>query len=102
MTRVLVIGGGIAGTAAALALHKAGHEVTVHEAHSGTAEDLGAFLTPAGNGMRAPAQPGAPRAGAAASPVQRQDEAPHHQLAWDTPLSDPVGDQDQRRAPTRP
>ncbi|MFI9252084.1 FAD-dependent oxidoreductase [Streptomyces sp. NPDC053069] len=55
-TRVLVIGGGIAGTAAALGLHKAGHDVTVYEAHPGTAEDIGAFLTLASNGMRALAQ----------------------------------------------
>ncbi|MFC9236319.1 FAD-dependent oxidoreductase [Streptomyces decoyicus] len=56
MTRILVIGGGIAGTATALALHKAGFDVTVHEAHPGTAEDIGAFLTLASNGMRALAQ----------------------------------------------
>ncbi|RPF38930.1 NAD(P)/FAD-dependent oxidoreductase [Streptomyces sp. TLI_185] len=56
MAHVLVIGGGIAGTAAALALRKAGFEVTVHEAHPGSAEDLGAFLTLASNGMRALAQ----------------------------------------------
>ncbi|WP_323375423.1 FAD-dependent oxidoreductase [Streptomyces sp. RB17] len=59
MTRVLVIGGGIAGTAAALGLHKAGYDVTVHEAHPDTAEDIGAFLTLASNGMRALAQLGA-------------------------------------------
>lgn len=56
VTRILVIGGGIAGTATALALHKAGLDVTVHEAHPGTAEDIGAFLTLASNGMRALAQ----------------------------------------------
>ncbi|MGW1750366.1 FAD-dependent oxidoreductase [Streptomyces sp. NPDC002092] len=56
MAHVLVIGGGTAGTAAALALRKAGFEVTVHEAHPGSAEDLGAFLTLASNGMRALAQ----------------------------------------------
>ncbi|MGW7255083.1 FAD-dependent oxidoreductase [Streptomyces sp. NPDC054834] len=56
MTRVLVIGGGIAGTAVALALHKAGLEVAVFEAHPDTAEDIGAFLTLASNGMRALAQ----------------------------------------------
>ncbi|WP_327701032.1 FAD-dependent oxidoreductase [Streptomyces decoyicus] len=56
MTRILVIGGGIAGTATALALHKAGFDVTVHEAHADTAEDIGAFLTLASNGMRALAQ----------------------------------------------
>ncbi|WP_030739417.1 NAD(P)/FAD-dependent oxidoreductase [Streptomyces sp. NRRL S-31] len=57
--RVLVIGGGIAGTATALGLHKAGFDVTVFEAHPDTAEDLGAFLTLAGNGMRALAELGA-------------------------------------------
>jgi 2-polyprenyl-6-methoxyphenol hydroxylase-like FAD-dependent oxidoreductase len=56
VARVLVIGGGIAGTAAALALHKAGFETSVHEAHPDAAEDIGAFLTLASNGMRALAQ----------------------------------------------
>ncbi|PBC80271.1 2-polyprenyl-6-methoxyphenol hydroxylase [Streptomyces sp. KS_16] len=56
VTRILVIGGGIAGTATALALHKAGFDVAVHEAHPDTAEDIGAFLTLASNGMRALAQ----------------------------------------------
>ncbi|GAA2097194.1 FAD-dependent monooxygenase [Streptomyces albiaxialis] len=53
---ILVIGGGIAGSAAALALHKAGFEVTVHEAHPETGADIGAFLTLASNGMHALAQ----------------------------------------------
>lgn len=52
----MVIGGGIAGTAAALALHKAGFDVTVHEAHPDAGADIGAFLTLASNGMRALAQ----------------------------------------------
>lgn len=56
MARILVIGGGIGGTATALALRKAGHDVVVHEAHPDSAEDLGAFLTLASNGMRALAQ----------------------------------------------
>ncbi|MEU6372044.1 FAD-dependent monooxygenase [Streptomyces sp. NPDC046909] len=56
MLRILVIGGGIGGTAAALALRKAGFDVVVHEAHPDSAEDLGAFLTLASNGMRALAQ----------------------------------------------
>ena len=56
MTRILIIGGGIAGTTTALALHKAGLEATVHEAHPHSAEDIGAFLTLASNGMRALAQ----------------------------------------------
>ena len=54
--RVLVIGGGIAGAATALALHKAGLDVAVYEAHPDSAEDLGAFLTLASNGMRAVAE----------------------------------------------
>ncbi|MFE9021045.1 FAD-dependent oxidoreductase [Streptomyces sp. NPDC007808] len=56
MTRLIVIGGGIAGAGTALALHKAGFDVTVHEAHPDSAEDIGAFLTLASNGMRALAQ----------------------------------------------
>ncbi|MFD9002280.1 FAD-dependent oxidoreductase [Streptomyces sp. NPDC059582] len=56
MARILVIGGGTAGAATALALHRAGHEATVYEAHPDAAEDLGAFLTLASNGMRALAQ----------------------------------------------
>ena len=55
-TRVLVIGGGISGSAAALALAKAGFAVTVCEAHPSSAADLGAFLTLASNGMLALAQ----------------------------------------------
>ncbi|MDQ0683587.1 2-polyprenyl-6-methoxyphenol hydroxylase-like FAD-dependent oxidoreductase [Streptomyces achromogenes] len=56
MARVLVIGGGIAGSAAALALRKAGQRAVVHEAHPDSAEDVGAFLTLASNGLRALAQ----------------------------------------------
>lgn len=56
MTRVLVIGGGVAGTTTALALHKAGFDVCVYEAHPDSAEDIGAFLMLASNGMRALAQ----------------------------------------------
>ena len=54
--RIVVVGGGTAGTATALALHKAGFEVGVYEAHPDSAEDIGAFLTLASNGMRALAQ----------------------------------------------
>lgn len=66
MARIIVVGGGTAGTAAGLALHKAGFEVTVHEAHPTAAEDIGAFLTLASNGIRALAQIDASDAVAAA------------------------------------
>ncbi|MGW3290190.1 FAD-dependent oxidoreductase [Streptomyces sp. NPDC001002] len=70
MARVLVIGGGIAGTTTALALRKAGLHVVVYEAHPDSAEDIGAFLTLASNGMRALAQLDASAAvGAAGFPL---------------------------------
>ncbi|WP_033823462.1 NAD(P)/FAD-dependent oxidoreductase [Kitasatospora sp. MBT63] len=56
MAKITVIGGGIAGAAAALGLHRAGFEVEVYEAHPDTGADIGAFLTLASNGMRALAQ----------------------------------------------
>ena len=62
MSRILIIGGGIAGTAAALALRKAGREAVVFEAHPRTGQDIGAFLTLASNGMRALIQTGAAEA----------------------------------------
>ncbi|GAA3733723.1 FAD-dependent oxidoreductase [Streptomyces tremellae] len=60
--RIVVVGGGIAGAGAALALHKAGFGVEVYEAYEDGAEDIGAFLTLASNGMRALAQVGASEA----------------------------------------
>lgn len=66
MSRVLIIGGGVAGTAAALALHKAGLEATIFETHPRTAQDIGAFLTLAGNGMCALMQVDAAQAVASA------------------------------------
>ncbi|KNB50803.1 FAD-dependent monooxygenase [Streptomyces caatingaensis] len=59
MSGILVVGGGVAGSAAGLALRQAGFEVTVHEAHPQTGADIGAFLTLASNGMQALAQIGA-------------------------------------------
>src|ERR1700710_1158319 len=53
MTKALIIGGGIAGAATAMALHKAGIEAVVHEAYPSGADDVGAFLTVAPNGMAA-------------------------------------------------
>ncbi|MFC0438666.1 FAD-dependent monooxygenase [Kutzneria buriramensis] len=53
MGRVLIIGGGVAGPAAALALRKAGLEPAVYEAYPVGGEDVGAFLTIMNNGMDA-------------------------------------------------
>lgn len=52
-TTALIIGGGIAGTTAAMALHKAGLEPTVLEGRTHGAADRGAFLTIMPNGMNA-------------------------------------------------
>jgi len=49
----LVIGGGIAGPVAAMALQKAGIQATVYEAHPRSAEGIGVFLTLAPNGIDA-------------------------------------------------
>ena len=56
MTRprsALVIGGGIAGPAAAMALQKAGIDSVVYEAHPAAADGIGQFLTLATNGLDA-------------------------------------------------
>ncbi len=53
MTKVLIIGGGIAGPVTALALRKAGFEAVVHEAYPTGADDIGAFLTIMHNGLDA-------------------------------------------------
>jgi FAD-dependent urate hydroxylase len=50
---VLVAGGGIAGTVAAIALHDAGWRTTIYEAHAASADERGAFLTVAVNGLNA-------------------------------------------------
>lgn len=49
----LVIGGGIAGPAAAMALQMAGIEPVIYEAHSSGADGVGVFLTLASNGVDA-------------------------------------------------
>ena len=49
----LVIGAGIAGPVAAMALRRAGIQPTVYEAHLGGAESIGTFLTIASNGVDA-------------------------------------------------
>jgi len=53
MTKVLIAGAGVAGTATALALHRAGIASVVYEAHASGGEDAGAFLTVMANGMAA-------------------------------------------------
>src|ERR1035437_1064481 len=56
MTRTrtaLIIGGGVAGPAIAMALQKAGLDSVIYEAHPGSAEGIGAFLTLASNGVDA-------------------------------------------------
>ncbi len=53
MTTALIIGGGIAGPVAAMALQRAGVNVTVYEAYPRDAHDAGAFLTIAVNGLSA-------------------------------------------------
>jgi 2-polyprenyl-6-methoxyphenol hydroxylase-like FAD-dependent oxidoreductase len=53
MTKVLIAGGGVAGAATALALHRAGISSIVHEAHPSGGDDAGAFLTVMANGMAA-------------------------------------------------
>jgi 2-polyprenyl-6-methoxyphenol hydroxylase-like FAD-dependent oxidoreductase len=53
MTRALIVGGGIAGAATAMALRKAGLDPVVYEAYPTGADDAGAFLTIMGNGLDA-------------------------------------------------
>jgi 2-polyprenyl-6-methoxyphenol hydroxylase-like FAD-dependent oxidoreductase len=52
--KVIIAGGGVAGTATALALLNAGIEAEVYEAHTSGGADAGAFLTVMRNGMAAP------------------------------------------------
>jgi salicylate hydroxylase len=51
--RIVVAGGGVAGAASAIALARAGAEVTVYEAHEDPAGPVGSFLSLAVNGLRA-------------------------------------------------
>ncbi|GGQ45645.1 2-polyprenyl-6-methoxyphenol hydroxylase-like FAD-dependent oxidoreductase [Actinomadura coerulea] len=50
--RVIVIGGGVAGAAGAVALRRIGAEVTVYEAYADPAGEVGSFLSLAVNGLR--------------------------------------------------
>jgi FAD-dependent urate hydroxylase len=49
--KALVIGGGIGGPVAAMALHRAGIQATVHEAASAPADYAGLFLNTSSNGL---------------------------------------------------
>jgi FAD-dependent urate hydroxylase len=51
--KVLIIGGGVAGPVAAMALQRAGIDSVVYEAYSSGADNAGAFLTFASNGLDA-------------------------------------------------
>jgi FAD-dependent urate hydroxylase len=51
--KALIVGGGVAGPVAAMALQRAGIDVVVYEAYAGGADDAGAFLTFASNGLDA-------------------------------------------------
>ena len=51
--KALIVGGGVAGPVAAMALQRAGMESVVHEAYAGGADGAGAFLTFASNGLDA-------------------------------------------------
>jgi FAD-dependent urate hydroxylase len=54
MTRALIIGGGVAGPVAAMALQRAGIDAVVYEAHAPTTEEeVGSYLTVATNGIDA-------------------------------------------------
>ncbi|MFI9383213.1 FAD-dependent monooxygenase [Kutzneria sp. NPDC052558] len=53
MSRILVIGGGVAGLTTAIALRHAGLHASVYEAHPDTADGRGAFLTIMANGRDA-------------------------------------------------
>ena len=48
--KALIIGGGVAGPVAAMALGRAGIDSVVYEAYSRGADDAGAFLTHAAHG----------------------------------------------------
>lgn len=51
--RIRIIGGGIAGLATAIALHRGGLTATVSERHVGNADDVGSWLQVASNGVAA-------------------------------------------------
>lgn len=69
----IVVGGGIAGPVAALALRRAGIEATVHESHAGTADGVGGALSVAPNGRAALDFVGLDRVGAPMNAIVLQN-----------------------------
>jgi 2-polyprenyl-6-methoxyphenol hydroxylase-like FAD-dependent oxidoreductase len=57
--KALIVGGGVAGPVAAMALQRAGVDAVVYEAHRPTAGEAGSYLTVASNGLDALAAIGA-------------------------------------------
>jgi FAD-dependent urate hydroxylase len=53
MRKAVIVGGGVAGPVAAMALQRAGIEGVVYEAYPQTAEEVGSYLTVASNGLDA-------------------------------------------------
>jgi 2-polyprenyl-6-methoxyphenol hydroxylase-like FAD-dependent oxidoreductase len=53
MDKALIVGGGVAGPVAAMALQRAGITAVVYEAHVPTGEEVGSYLTVASNGLDA-------------------------------------------------
>ncbi len=51
--RVVVVGGGVAGSASAIALARIGAQVTVYEAYENPAGPVGSFVSLSVNGLRA-------------------------------------------------
>jgi 2-polyprenyl-6-methoxyphenol hydroxylase-like FAD-dependent oxidoreductase len=52
-TKAIVIGGGVAGPVAAIALRRVGWDVTVYEAYADPAGDVGSYVSLGANGLRA-------------------------------------------------
>ncbi|MEV0402520.1 NAD(P)/FAD-dependent oxidoreductase [Actinoallomurus sp. NPDC050550] len=94
MTKVksaLVIGGGIAGPVAAVALRKAGIEATVYEAYPSTADGVGGSLALAPNGVAALRVVGADEAVLAAGrPLHRMIMAMGAKRRFDVPMVAPL------------
>ncbi|HEX3787209.1 MAG TPA: NAD(P)-binding protein [Pseudonocardiaceae bacterium] len=92
--KVVVVGGGVAGAAGAIALRRIGAEVTVYEAYEDPAGPVGSFLSLATNGLRCLAVLGC------LADVQRVGFAVDRQRMWsgrgkllgDVPRARPAGD----------